>query len=61
MSIIDNGPFLNSLNTQSFNNLNNVSKGNNIDLYLMEKDKEIINLSNQNIALKNQIDLFQKT
>ena len=57
MSIIEEEPFLNSVNP---NIINNISKGNNIDLYLMEKDKEIIHLSNQNISLKNQIEQLQK-
>ena len=58
---MDNSPFLNSLNDQPFTNINNISQGNNIDLYLMEKDKEIINISNINKSLKSQIEQLQKS
>ena len=60
MSYIENVPFLNSFNPKQFNNINELSNGNNIDLILMEKDKEIINLSNVITSLKNQIEQFQK-
>ena len=53
--------FLNSNSFHPFNNSNSISKGNNIDILLMEKDKEIINLSNINISLKNQIEQLQKS
>ena len=55
MSFIEDDPFSNLMNQKSLNDLNNISKGNNIDLLLMEKDKEIINLSNLNISLKKQM------
>ena len=60
MTYIENAPFLNTFNEKPFNKLNEISNGNNIDLILMEKDKEIINLSNLNISLKNQIGQLQK-
>ena len=60
MTYIEKAPFLNTFNEKPFNKLNEISNGNNIDLILMEKDKEIINLSNLNISLKNQIGQLQK-
>ena len=61
MSLIDEHPFLEQINQNPFNNINGISKGNNLDLILMEKDKEIISLSNINISLKNRIDQLQKS
>jgi len=61
-TILEESPLLNSMNQNIFRkiNLNEISKGNNIDILLMEKDKKIINLSNINISLKNKIEQFQK-
>ena len=55
-------PFSTQINQNPINNINiqDLSKSKNIDICLMEKDKEIINLSNQMISLKNNIERFQK-
>ena len=62
MSSLEEGPYLNKMNPNLINNINmqDLTKSKNIDLCLMEKDKEIINLSNQNTSLKNSIERFQK-
>ena len=47
--------YSNKMNQNIINNINiqDLAKSKNIDLCLMEKDKEIINLSNQTTSLKN--------
>ena len=62
MSSLEEGPFLNQINPNAINNINiqDLSKSKNIDLFLMEKDKEIINLSNQAKSLKNNMETLQK-
>ena len=62
MSSLEDGQYLNQINPNSINNINiqDINKSKNIDLFLMEKDKEIINLSNQTNSLKNNIDRLQK-
>jgi chromosome segregation ATPase len=59
---MEDGSFINIMNQNAFNNIdiNDIPKGKNYDLILMEKDKEIINLSNANASLRNQIEQFQK-
>ena len=62
MSSLEEAPYLAQLNPNAINNINiqDLSKSKNIDLFLMEKDKEIINLSNQTKSLKNNLDRLQK-
>ena len=62
MSSLEEAPYLAQLNPNEINNINiqDLSKSKNIDLFLMEKDKEIINLSNQTKSLKNNLDRLQK-
>ena len=62
MSSLEEGQYLSQLNPNSINNINiqDLNKSKNIDIYLMEKDKEIINLSNQTNSLKNSIEKLQK-
>ena len=62
MSSLEEGPFLNKVNQNLISNINmqDITKSKNIDLYLMDKDKEIINLSNQTTSLKNNIETLQK-
>ncbi len=62
MSSLEEAPYLAQLNQNAINNINiqDLSKSKNIDLFLMEKDKEIINLSNQAKSLKNNLDRLQK-
>ena len=59
---MEDGSFINIMNQNAFinNDINDIPKGKNYDLILMEKDKEIINLSNANASLRNQIEQFQK-
>ena len=54
--------YSNKMNQNIINNINiqDLAKSKNIDLCLMEKDKEIINLSNQTTSLKNNIERLQK-
>ena len=58
MSSIEEVPYLNRTNPNLINNINiqDIAKSKNIDICLMEKDKEIINLSNQ-ISTKEIINL----
>ena len=62
MSSLEEGPFISQINQNAINNINiqDISKSKNIDICLMEKDKEIINLSNQTTALKNNLEKLQK-
>lgn len=62
MSEVEEGPFLNNKNQNIISNINlqDITKSKNVDLYLMDKDKEIINLSNQAKTLKNNIERLQK-
>ena len=62
MSSLEENPYLNKMNQNLINNINmqDLTKSKNIDLCLMEKDKEIINLSNQTTSLKNNIEDFKK-
>ena len=62
MSSLEEGQLLNKLNQNLISNINmqDITKSKNIDLYLMDKDKEIINLSNQTTSLKNNIESLQK-
>ena len=62
MSSLEEGPFISQINQNAINNINiqDISKSKNIDICLMEKDKEIINLSNQATALKNNLEKLQK-
>ena len=59
---MEDGSFLNIMNQNAFinNDINDIPKGKNYDLILMEKDKEIINLSNVNASLRNQLEQFLK-
>ena len=59
---MEDGSFINIMNQNAFinNDINDIPRGKNYDLILMEKDKEIINLSNANASLRNQIEQFQK-
>ena len=61
-TMIEESPLLNSMNQNIFNKMKlaDISKGSNIDILLMDKDKKIINLSNINISLKNKIEKYQK-
>ena len=62
MSSIEEVPYLNRTNPNLINNINiqDIAKSKNIDICLMEKDKEIINLSNQISTLKNNAERLQK-
>ena len=62
MSSLEEGPFISQINQNAINNINiqDISKSKNIDICLREKDKEIINLSNQTTALKNNLEKLQK-
>ena len=48
-TFLEESPLLNSMNQNIFNKikLNDLSKGNNIDILLMDKDKKLINKKKQ--------------
>ena len=59
----NNNQYINPMNpvTQNLTSINNsLSKSKNLDIILMEKDKEIIDLSNTNSNLSTQIDSLNK-